>query len=130
MAMARKRRAKPKTTLGRQEKVAIRAVGGKSWKRFTAKLDTGAVWSRIGAKKAAALKLGPIGDVRSIRTSDGGEQRRVIVPASLRIGDRRIAAHFTVSTAKPGVLIGRRTMGGRFRIDPKRRYLTKPPSLQ
>jgi hypothetical protein len=121
---------KVKTTLGLWEKVAIRARKGKRWQRFPAKLDTGASWSRIGAQKAAKLKLGPILEVRSISTSDGGKQRRVLVPASLRIGNYQIAARFTVSMRKPGVLIGRRTMGSRFQIDPKKRYLSKPPSLR
>src|SRR5437867_384682 len=128
--MARKRKKKPKTILGLREKVAIRAVGGEKWQPFTAKLDTGASWSRIGARKAAKLKLGPILDVKSIPTSDGGKQLLLIVPASLRIDDYQIAAHFTVSMGKPGVLIGRRTMGSRFRIDPKKRCLAKPPSLR
>lgn len=119
-----------KTTLGLWEKVAIRAGKGKKWKRFAAKLDTGAYWSRIGAKKAAKLKLGPILEVCRIGTSDGGKQSRVVVPASLRIGGYQIDARFTVSMSKPGVLIGRRAMGSRFRIDPKKRYLSKSPSLQ
>lgn len=102
--MARKRTREPKkTTLGLREKVAIRAVGGKKWRIFTAKLDTGAVWSRIGARKAAQLGLGPILDVVRIKTSGGGRQSRVLVPASLRIGSHRIAARFSVSMRRPSV---------------------------
>lgn len=68
------------TALGLREKVAIRAHGGKKWRIFSAKLDTGTGWSRIGAGKAAKL----------------------------------------------GLLIGRRTIGSRFVIDPKKSYLTRP----
>lgn len=121
---------KKKETLGLREKVAIRPVSGGKWQMFTAKLDTGAAWSRIGARKAAKLKLGPIVDVKSIGTSDGGSQLRLVVPASLRIASRQIAVNFTISMTKPGVLIGRRTMGNRFSIDPKKRYLAMPPSLR
>lgn len=127
--MRRRRRKTPKkVTLGLREKVAIRAGDG-TWHRFTAKLDTGASWSRIGVLKAAALNLGPILDVKTIGTSDGGTQRRILVPASVRIAGYQIDARFTVSMSKPGVLIGRRTMGSRFRIDPKKSYLAKAPSL-
>jgi hypothetical protein len=131
-AMARKRRkkARAKTTLGLREKVAIRAVGARKWRIFTAKLDTGALWSRIGARKAAKLGLGPILDVVRIKTSGGGRQNRVLVPASLRIGSCRIAALFSVSMRRPGVLIGTRTMSSRFVVDPKQRYLAGPPSLK
>lgn len=128
--MARKRKKKAKTTLGLREKVAIRAVSGKKWRIFTAKIDTGAVWSRIGARKAALLGLGPILDVVRIKTSGGGSQNRVLVPASLRIGGSRIAARFSVSMRRPGVLIGTRTMSSRFVVDPNKRYLAGSPSLQ
>src|SRR6266851_5232010 len=50
------------------------------------------------------------------------------VPASLRIAGYQLAARFTVSMGKPGVLIGRRTIGSRFVIDPKKSYLARPPS--
>jgi hypothetical protein len=126
--MARKQ---PKTpiTVGKWEKVAIRAEDGKWW-RFTAKLDTGAEYSRIGASKAAELRLGPIVDVKRIKTSGGARQRRVIVPASVRIAKDQIKVHFSISMRRPGVLIGCRTMRGRFTVDPAKRYLTEPPSLK
>ena len=79
---------------------------------------------RDRVKKAAELRLGPILKVVDIGTSDGSTQRRILVPASLRIATIQIDARFTVSMSKPGVLIGRRTMGSRFRVDPKKRYLT------
>ena len=104
--------------------------GARKWRIFTATLDTGAVWSRIGARKAAKLGLGPILDVVRIKTSGGGRQNRVLVPASLRIGSCRIAALFSVSMRRPGVLIGTRTMSSRFVVDPKQRYLAGLPSLK
>ena len=52
------------------------------------------------------------------------------VPASLRIAGDQLAARFTVSMGKHGVLIGRRTIGSRFVIDPKKSYLARPPSLK
>jgi hypothetical protein len=128
MAGKRAKKQKPKLMVGLREKVAIRAGDG-SRHRFTAKFDTGAKWSRIGASKAAKLRLGPILEVRQIPTSDGGTQRRVIVPASLRVGGHRIDARFTVSVGKSGVLIGRRTIGSRFTVDPKKSYLAGTPRL-
>jgi hypothetical protein len=127
--MGRKLKTKPKLMVGLRENVAIRAQDG-SWHRFTAKFDTGAKWSRIGASKAAKLRLVPILEVRPIGTSDGGTQRRIIVPASLRVGGYQIDARFTVSMGKSGVLIGRRTIGSRFTVDPKKTYLAGRPSLR
>jgi hypothetical protein len=113
-------------TVGRREHVLIRRVTGKKWTLFSAKLDTAAFWSRIGAREAAKLGLGPITHVLRIRTSGGRTELRVLVPATLRIGGHRIAANFTVSTRRPGILIGRRTMGKRFTVAPSKRYLTSP----
>lgn len=111
-------------TLGLWEDVLIRRETDGTWRRFKAKLDTGAYWSRIGAKEAAMLRLGPITDVRKIKTGSGSETR-IIVPAKLRIGGRQIAATFTVSTRKTGILIGRRIIGKRFKISPSERYLAR-----
>lgn len=112
-------------TLGLWEYVLIRRESGGKWKRFKAKLDTGAHWSRIGAKEAAKLRLGPITGIRKIGTGSGRETR-VLVPAKVQIGSHRITVGFTVSTRRGGVLIGRRTIGKRFRISPLRKYLSEP----
>jgi len=114
------RTQKKTAILGVREKVAIRAVGGKKWRMFTAKLDTGAEYSRIGADKAVKLRLGPLVDVKRMKTSGGGRQRRVIVPASVRIGGYQISVRFSISMRRPGVLIGCRTMRGRFTVDPNK----------
>lgn len=108
--------------LGRLEYIQILGEGSKKWKRFQAKLDTGAQWSRIGADEAAALRLGPIIDVRRIRTGSGSETR-VVVPAKVKIGGYQIAVKFTVSTRRSEVIIGLRTMGKRFVISPSQKYL-------
>jgi hypothetical protein len=93
------------------------------WTRFKAKLDTGAHYSRIGAKEAAALKLGPIIKVLKINTGSGSETR-VVVPAEVRIGGLKINnVNFTVTTRRDGVLIGLRTIGKRFEISPSKKYL-------
>ncbi len=112
-------------TLGLLEYVLIRRESDGKWKRFKAKLDTGAVWSRIGVKEASKLRLGPIIGVCKIRTGSGRETR-ALVPAKLRIGGHRIAARFSVSTRRDGVLIGRRTIGKRFRVSPSQKYLSEP----
>lgn len=107
-------------TLGLWEYVQIRRLGGVKWTWYKAKLDTGADNSRIGAKDAAALKLGPIIKVLPIT----GHGTRVVVPAEVRIGPLKINnVNFTVSTRNDGVLIGRRTMGKRFIISPSEKYL-------
>lgn len=109
-------------TLGLWEYVQIRPKPDGRWKRFKAKFDTGATWSRIGAKEAAMLKLGPITEVHKIKTGSGRETR-LVVPATVQIAGHRITAHFTVSTSRSGVLIGRRTIGKRFIINPSQKYL-------
>ena len=91
---------------------------------FTAKIDTGADWSRIGARKAVDLGLGPIVDVVRVKTGSG-RQNRLLVPASVRIGRYQIAANFSVSMQRLGVLIGTRTMGSRFTVNPRKRYLAE-----
>jgi hypothetical protein len=123
--MAQRGASKP-TVLGGREYVKVRSRRGQKWSRFKAKMDTGAKWSRIGAQKAARMKLGPVLDVRTINTSNGGSERRVVVPATVRISGRRIKVLFTISTRKPGLLIGRRTINGRFDVRSWKRYLTTP----
>src|SRR5207249_4106338 len=108
------------------EYVVIRRAKGKKWNYFNATIDTGAKWSRIGVTEAAQLKLGPIEDVRRIGTSDGGSELRPVVPATVRIGGRQVTVHFTVSTGKEGVLIGRRTLRNRFTVDPAKKHLSVP----
>jgi hypothetical protein len=93
------------------------------WARFDAKLDTGAYYCRIGAKEAAALRLGPIIDVVKIKTGSGSETR-IVVPTEVRIGGLKINnVKFTVTTRNDGVLIGRRTIGKRFKISSSEKYL-------
>ena len=89
---------------------------GSKWRAYKAKLDTGAEWSRIGAREAAKLGLGPIVGVRKIRTSSGHKELRIIVPAKLKMGGHLIAARFSISTRVPGVLIGQKTMGKRVKV--------------
>ena len=113
--------------LGVHEHVLVRPVkGNKEWTKFKAKLDTGANWSRIGVRQAAKLKLGPIEDSQSIRTSGGGIELRLVVPAKVRIARHQVIVHFTVSTKKSGVPIGRRTLRKRFIVDPAIKYLSFP----
>ena len=112
-------------SLGLHENVLIRPQHGRKWKRFKAKIDTGAKWSRIGVEEAVKLRLGPIINARTIRTGTGSE-RRIVVPASVKIGKYRVAVQFTISTRRSGVLIGRRTIGKRFRIIPSKSYVCKP----
>lgn len=95
-----------------------------------AKLDTGADWSRIGAEKAADLRLGPILKVHEITTSSGAQENRVRVPARVLINGVDVHTHFVVSTGKENVIIGLNTMKelsqlSRFSIDPTRKHLSK-----
>lgn len=100
-------------TIGRRENVKVRRTNGRKWGHFEAKIDTGAKWSRIGVMEAAILKLGPIEEVSRI-------------PATVRIGGRQVTVRFTVSTGKEGVLIGRRTLRNRFKVDAARKHLSVP----
>ena len=111
-------------SLGLREYVLIRPQNGRKWKRFEAKIDTGAKWSRIGVREAIKLGLGPIVDVVTIR-SGTGQERRVVVPASVKIGKYRVEVRFTISTRRQGVLIGRRTIGKRFQVIPSKKYLSR-----
>ena len=112
-------------TLGWREYVLIRRKTDGKWIRFKAKLDTGADRSRIGAKEAATLGLEPIVGIRKITTfGNGRRETRRVVSASVRIGGHRIAVKFRLSTSKSGVLIGKSTMGKRFKISPSQEYLS------
>ena len=113
-------------TLGLWEYVLIRRIKkGKPWKRFSAKLDTGASTSRIGKKTAEELGLGPAIDRRTIRTGNGKVIRNV-VRGKVRLAGHQATTEFTVSPSRPGVNIGRNTMGARFKVSPFQRYLTEP----
>jgi predicted aspartyl protease len=119
-------------TLGRVEWIRIRSKRGKKqWgPRLEAKLDTGADWSRIGAERAAELRLGPIEEVHEITTSNGAKENRIRVAASVRIGGVDVDTHFVVSTTREKVTIGLNTMKDlshllKFTIDPTRTILRK-----
>ena len=118
--------------LGRTEWIKIRSTGERAeWSsRLKAKIDTGADWSRIGAEQAADLGLGPIVKTHVITTSSGAKEKRVRVPARVRIDGIELDTHFVISTGKKNVLIGLNTMKDlstvfEVRIDPTREYLTK-----
>jgi len=111
-------------SLGLHEYVLIRPQNSRKWKRFEAKIDTGAKWSRIGVREAIKLGLGPIVDVLTITTGTGKE-RRIVVPACVKIGKYRVAVRFTISTRRREVLIGRRTIGKRFQVIPSEQYVTR-----
>lgn len=137
---------KDKTVVGRNEKV--------DFPRFAhnvpAKIDTGAdsssVWvSDIRVDKNGVLRFSLFGEgspfytgktlkreqykVAMVRSATGHEQIRYRTQLSLRLGGKRIRAMFNLSDRSQNkfpVLIGRRTLSGKFIVDVEKSTYNDP----
>ena len=110
-----------KTLIGQVEEVTI--VSESSSRTVLARIDTGATLSSIDVRLAAALKLGPIIDVREVKSAHGTSVRPV-VRGKLKLAGRTINGRFTVYNRhrmKYPVLVGRNFLKGKFLIDPSRK---------
>jgi hypothetical protein len=106
-----------KTRVGYKERVEVCRPGEQFRREFAAKLDTGAHWNRIGKDLQERLKLPLSKRPGKVISFAKGHEFRNFVWARVRIAGRKIRTEFSVSK-KPGVLLGRRTIGSRFVIDP------------
>jgi len=91
-------------------------------KEVKAKIDTGSDGSSIDTSLAAELKLGPIFDTRSYRSSHG-RTTRPIVEAKMVLRDKHIKVNFNMidrTNLKYPVLIGKDILKEGFLIDPSR----------
>ena len=144
-----RRRKVPKVPIGWREWVAFPEVGVDAIK---AKIDTGARTSALHAhrlrvssdestarfeihpvqrKKTPAIPVElPVADFRTIRSSNGQQQRRPVVLLSVEAGAERWEIEVTL-TARDAMgfrlLLGRSAVAGRFLVDPARSYLLGRP---
>lgn len=127
-----------KVIIGRNEAVDF---AGYSRRKVPAKIDTGAdsssVWvSNVRVDKNGVLRFNLFGEgspyftgktikrenykVAVVRSASGHEQIRYRTQFSLRIGGKRIRALFNLSDRSKNkfpVLVGRRTLSGKFIVD-------------
>lgn len=125
-------------TVGRNESVDLLRYARR---KVPAKIDTGAdsssIWvSNVRVDKGGVLKFSLFGEgspfyngktikrekykVAMVRSASGHEQIRYRTKLTLRLGDKKIRASFNLSDRsrnKFPVLIGRRTLSGKFIVD-------------
>lgn len=140
-------------TIGWREWAGLPDLGAR---RIRAKIDTGAKTSAVHARAIEALDIDgaphvsfvvdvmrdgaphpmrcceALADTRFIRSSNGGEQKRLVIRTALRLGD--FEQHVELSLTDRGamefpLLIGRDALGGRFLVDPWASYLCDPEGL-
>lgn len=110
-----------KEIIGLSERVSIRGKAAKV--DLVARIDTGATYNSIDEKLAEKLGLIHLKKQIRIRAASGKEKRRK-AHAILEIKGRKIKSVFTItdrSHMRYRVLIGTRTLGGRFLIDPSKK---------
>lgn len=135
-----------KTIIGRNVAISF----GKRAVDVPAKVDTGAdsssVWaSNIRVDKDGKLRFSLFGEgspyyngkvfvrdnfsVALVRSSSGHEQIRYRTPFSIRVGGRKIRATFNLSDRSQNiypVLLGRRSISGKFLVDVSKAEFTEP----
>lgn len=128
---------KEKITLGRNEQVDFARFAHKVPAKIDTGADTSSVWvSNIRVDKNGVLRFTLFGENSSyytgktikrehykigvVRSASGHEQVRYRTQLSLRLGGKRIRAMFNLSDRSKNkfpVLIGRRTLSGKFVVD-------------
>jgi len=135
-----------KIIVGRNESVDFSRVA----RNVPAKIDTGAdsssIWvSNVRVDKSGILRFNLFGEgspfysgktlkrehynVAVVRSASGHQQLRYRTQLSLRLGGKRIRATFNLSDRSQNkfpVLIGRRTLSGKFIVDVVRAKYTDP----
>lgn len=83
-------------------------------------------WPEGGVRHVTA----PLVEERTVRSSMGQDERRVIIRTTLVLGPHRIEAHFSL-TNRDGLrfplLIGRDALAGRALVDPGRAHVLETP---
>ncbi len=109
-----------KVIIGLIEEVIIRGNGQERIVR--ARIDTGAAYSSVDTHLAAELQLGPIAEVKTIKSANGNRVRAAI-RTEVEIKGKKYAATLTLadrSHMKYDILIGRDVLMQGFLIDPKK----------
>lgn len=140
-----------KTIIGRNEAVDLLRYARR---QVPAKIDTGAdsssIWvSHVRVDKQGVLRFSLFGEgsafyngktikrqtykVAMVRSASGHQQIRYRAQLSLRLGGKRIRTTFNLSDRSQNkfpVLIGRRTLSGKFIVDVTRSSYTDPEKAQ
>ncbi len=99
---------------------------GEDWVRFSIH-----PWQRT-AEDAVAVEC-PVHDRRTIRSSSGHSQERIVVVTEVRLGDRVVTTEITLTRRDEmgfRMLIGREALRQGFLVDAARSYLGgRPPKL-
>jgi hypothetical protein len=109
-----------KIIIGLVEDVIVHGDDDK--KTVEARIDTGAAYSSIDTHLAAELKLGPIEEVKIIKSANGRRVRPAIT-TTISLADKDCKGVFTLadrSHMKFDVLIGRDILKNGFLIDPNK----------
>lgn len=107
-------------TIGLVEKVTVH--GENDSRTVKARIDTGATYSSIDTHLAAELRLGPIEEVKIIKSANG-KRVRPAIETTLTLADKDCKGVFTLadrSHMKFEVLIGRDVLKQGFIIDPNK----------
>lgn len=145
------RRAAPPATIGWREWVALPDLGVAHVK---VKVDTGARTSALHAfgivrfdrdgepwvrfevhphqasKEGAVTAEAPLVDHRSVKSSTGAEQRRLVIMTEVQLDGQRWPIEVTLTRRDEmgfRMLLGREAVRGRFAVDPGRSYLFGRP---
>ncbi|GIV02513.1 MAG: ribosomal protein S6 modification protein [Fimbriimonadales bacterium] len=148
----KKRRGKSRVTVGWREWVSLPELGIEAIK---AKIDTGARTSSLHAfnlkrfrrdgvdmvrfdihpiqrdSKTSVTVEAPLVGEKTVRSSSGHAQKRPVIETTIVLCGIPVKAEVTLTRRDVmgfRMLIGRKTLAGRFLVDPKRSYLGgKPP---
>ncbi|MFT4249949.1 MAG: RimK/LysX family protein [Candidatus Woesearchaeota archaeon] len=109
-----------KIIIGLVEKVTVH--GEEDEKSVKARIDTGAAYSSIDTHLAAELRLGPIQEVKVIKSANG-RRARPAIRTTITLADKKCEGVFTLADRghmKFDVLIGRDVLEQGFLIDPNK----------
>ena len=108
------------TIIGITEHVTVH--GNEEDKTVLARIDTGASVSSIDTHLAAQLRMGPIEEVKTIKSANGKRVRPALT-VKVTLADKQLEGVFTLadrSHMKYDVLIGRDILKQGFLIDPNK----------
>ncbi len=98
--------------------------GGEQWVRFTLQI-------RPGSTRSTKPRVARLHDVRKVTSSNGESEERPVIQTTLVIAGRAFLTEFTL-TARAGMryrmLVGRRSLAGRFLVDSGASFLGGKPS--
>ena len=84
-------------------------------------------------KPRSVVARAPVVDERTVRSSSGAEELRVVIRTHLELGSDRWPIDMTLTSRasmKFPMLLGRRAMAGRVKIDPSRSFILGRPRFK